>query len=202
MRRRLTGRPSLKHSLTSKSFTQKKRPCLGVEVKFYHLRLLGLEMAEFVGRLEAACAARFIVLKRENYLRKLVSSVVGAEARRYHLRAGEKASMTRVSIDPERVAIDAEIKPMLAFFEDYDAGYAQLDQLLHGKDVLRLTYEQDIFADPLVAYRKVCDFIGVEIGSPNIGLAKTNPFPLEEIVSNYDELKSALRSTPYKWMIE
>ena len=173
---------------------------LGVEVKFFHLRQRGVGLAEFLDRAEALGCGNFISLRRKNLLRKIVSSIVAKETRSYHRDRAEKPQLTAIEIDPQKVEIDAESKPLTDFLDDYSSGFAELDRLLAGRRSLTLTYEGDISADPSRACERVCGFLGLGARESEAPFGKTNPFPLDEIVTNLGEVAAHLAGTPYAWM--
>lgn len=178
------------------------RRIYGFEMKFFHARLVGMDFEDFFARLDDLGFTRFVVLRRRNTLRKVVSSVILHEKRGAHLRAGREAVLHRVRIDVDDVRIDRDGKPLLAYLEDYERSFERLDQLLAGRDALRLSYEDDLSADPREGYRKVCAYLGVEPRAAEIAYGKTNPFRLEEIVVNLDEVSQALRGTRFEWMVQ
>ena len=114
----------------------------------------------------------------------------------------DAAQLTRISIDPACVQIDADCKPLVGYLDDYSERFETLARLLSGRHSLTLTYEDDVSDDPRHAYRKVCDFLGLNAPEPEVPFGKTNPFPLSEIVTNLDEVATSLAGTRYEWMIE
>lgn len=181
------------------------RPIYGLEVKPFHLRLLGCPQKRFIEQTAALGFGRYVLLDRENRLRKVVSSVIAhGQPTRHHLPAGQEAPLNPVRIDPACVRIDFAACSLLELLEGYEADMAHLAALL-GDDparVLRLSYEADIEQDPRVAYERVCAFLGVTPGPEPPNLAKTNPFPLRELIENDDEVAAALAGTPYAWMLD
>ena len=79
--------------------------------------------------------------------------------------------------------------------------FRRLDELLANRNVLRLTYEDDIAPDPRIGYRRTCEFFGIQYEPAEVRLGKSNPFPLAEILVNYSEVERALRDTPFAWML-
>jgi hypothetical protein len=73
--------------------------------------------------------------------------------------------------------------------------------LLVGRDVLDLTYEDDVAADPVRAYRRICYFLGVKNEPVEIRYGRTTPQKLTEIIENFDEVKAALAGTEFEWML-
>ena len=70
-----------------------------------------------------------------------------------------------------------------------------------NEHLLHLTYEDDVKGDPKVAYSNICDFIGVEEEPAEVTLKKSNPYPLNRILVNYDEVARQLKDSPYEWML-
>jgi len=174
----------------------------GLEFKFFHARLLGVSLPELLARLDDLGFDHFVILERRNLLRKVVSSVVLHANRRSHIPAGRKAERTRVAIDPQRVAIDRASLPLVDHLKGYRDGFHWLRERLAERNVLELTYEEDIARDPADAYRKVCSFLDLPDEPTDILYARTNPFPLNEIVTNWSEVEAALRGSEFEWMLE
>ena len=172
----------------------------GLEVKFFHLRIAGYELETFVAALDPLGFRHFVSLERRNQLRAIVSSLVGGEVG-YHRRGAAPATLHRVTLDPARVAIDRETRPLLAYLEDYEERFAALRRVLPPRATLHLVYEDDIRDDPRVAYRRLCEFLALEAKAPTINYDRTNPFALEEMLANFDEVAAALRDTRFEWML-
>jgi hypothetical protein len=178
------------------------RHSYGCELKFFHARLIGMKFSALFDHFEAVGFDKFIVLRRENTLRKIVSSVVLHEIGRTHVSQGASTQPHSVRIDVGGVRIDRDRKPLIEYLEDYADRFTELDRLLGPREVLRLTYEEHIAEDPVCGYREVCRFLGTEPESVRISYAKTNPFPLSEIVINLDDVARVLRGTRFEWMLD
>lgn len=144
---------------------------------------------EFLGK-------RILHLTRRNIIRCCVSAEMARRRHRWH----QKDSAESLPI------IDLPIR-------NYQFDYGRFDLLdvldiIHrcntdnraeaaGFDVLELVYEDDIERDPGIAYRKVCDFLGVahEYHAPR--LAKIENRPLHCVLSNFAEVERYLYGTPY-----
>jgi hypothetical protein len=176
------------------------KPLIGVEAKFYHLHRHQVSLPTFIDELLELGARHFIVLRRRNFLRKVVSSLAARERHRWTARPGESLAPVRLRMDPERVRIDGDDKSLLEYFEDWDAAFDELDALIPGNELLRLFYEDDIAEDPRRGYARVCAHVGLEPQRPDIRYVRVNPQPLRDLVINLDEVQSALASTPYAWM--
>ncbi len=173
----------------------------GFEAKFFHLEILQLDLEDFIRRLDTMEFARFIVLKRKNTLRKVISSLIAHQTGRWHLRAGQQAAEAKVHVDVDRVGIDRTEKGLLQLLSDYEKSFRELDLVVHGRSTLRLTYEDHILPDPLIAYRRACSFLDLVPGSPVVRTHRTNPFKLCDMVENFDEVLRCLRGTRFEWMI-
>ncbi len=174
----------------------------GFEAKFFHLKFNQLTLPSFLDAVQRLGFDHFIVLERRNYLRKVVSSVVAHGKAQFHVKSGESVDLSRVTLDVNRVEIDSDSKPLIAYLEDYAENFRRLRELLGGQQVAWLTYEDDVLADPLRAYRRCCDFLHLEPGAPSVGLSRTNPFPLADIVINLEEVARYLQGTPFAWMLD
>ncbi len=170
--------------------------------RLQHLKPIGLDTNTYIGRLRAMGFSRFIVLRRKNYLRQAVSAGVGRADKRRHIQKGEKAKVVQIELDLEHTILSSGTIPLLQRFEEFDQLYDDFDRLLADMDVLRLTYEDDIEQNPLVAYEKVCHFLGIPVEPASVSLRKTNPYPLSDILLNYEEVATLLRGTEYEWMLE
>jgi hypothetical protein len=188
-------------ALLRKRMGMTRKDFYGLSAKFFHLRLLGLALPGFVQSLDELGYTHYIVLERRNYLRKIVSSLVAHKQSQFHRRPRKEAVLTPVEVEVQSVKIDRDCKPLLSYLQDYRAGFEALDSLLAGRNVLKLIYEDDLSADPLIGYRRVCDFLGAPEERARVRYGKTNPFPLTEIILNFDAVESALRETPFAWML-
>ncbi len=182
-------------------------PIVGFEVKFFHLDRLNISIADYFDRLIALGFDHVIILKRKNLLRKIVSSLVAQERRQYHQAANTPAVLTPITINLEAITIDRQRPPLSLqqFIERYEWQFSQLNHYLknqsHNLSFLDLSYEDDIQNDPLISYQKSCEFVNISPGFPDITYGKTNPFPLQDIIQNYDQVLHYLANTPYAWMI-
>ncbi|WP_159586513.1 hypothetical protein [Chelativorans xinjiangense] len=177
----------------------------GFETKFldeHHLRVIGVDLERYVDTLSELGFDRYVVLKRKNILRRLISGVVLRDTGQFHIRADQKRQKRRFHLDLHRIPLGARYLDLVDAIRMIEEGHEHLDRLLAGKQVCALNYEDHISDDPFVAYRKVVAFMGLEPGEPKILLRKTNPDPLEDMIENYDELQAMIGKTPYRWMLE
>lgn len=174
----------------------------GFEVKFYHLAAAGLDAASLLAALDRRGFGRFVVLRRRNLLRKIVSSQVARRTGRWHLPAGQAPELRPLRIDPQAVAIDGGTAPLLAVLARYEAEFRALEPLLQDREVLELHYEDDIAPDPGRAYRRTTAFLGLPGHEAAVRLRPTTPWPLAAVVENFAELRAHLAGTPYAWMAD
>ncbi len=174
----------------------------GFEVKFFHLRFFGMSIVDYVAGLKLFGFDAFLLLKRRNFLRGVVSSLVAAQAKQYHFRNAEEVRCRPIVLDLERIEMDREEKSFFQFLEKYNAMFELLEELLEGERVLELVYEDDLLDDPRRGYRKVCEFLNLSDDPSEVRFVRSTPFPLREILVNFEEVARTLRGTPHAWMLD
>jgi glycosyltransferase involved in cell wall biosynthesis len=174
----------------------------GFETKHYHPDLMGVEWPDYVAGLERLGFDKFILQRRANLLRTFVSALVGkAKGNFYHLPAGKTASLQKLVLDPQAVYFEDKPVRLLDALEFTKQRMELARKLLNGRNVISLTYEDDIAEDPSRAYRRLCEFLGIEPEPVAIKYGRTTPFPLSEIIENIEEVQAALTGTEYEWML-
>lgn len=172
------------------------------EVKPFHLDFFGISLPEYIQSLRHNGTTHFVVLERCNRLRKIVSSVIAREkVGSYHLSPGSEASLQLIELNVDHVRVDRDVRPLLAYLRSYDVSFRELDELLERDELLHLTYEEDIMRDPLVGYRRVLDFLGLDYQGVSVSYGRTNPFELAQMIENFDEVESVLQGTRFEWML-
>ncbi len=169
------------------------RYCYGFEMKYRHMCQLNIAKKEFLENVSNLGYAHFILLERRNLLRRIISQRILLKAGFAHLRNGQK---------PELYSVHLDTKDLLKTLELAEREVIEMQKLLQGKSFVHLIYEQDILSDPLIAYEKVCVFLGLSVHPLKPRLRRTNPFMLHEMLSNYQEVAKTLRNTPYAWMLD
>ena len=176
----------------------------GLEVKFFHLDLFGIPMVDYLERLEHVGITHVIVLERRNYVAKVVSSVRAHLDGRYHIdgRVGAKAPLAPVDLTGD-LAIDYSRQPLLGHLRGYEAGFRELRRALDILDfqVLELNYEDDIRADPSVAYRKACEHLDVRPVPIRPRLRRSGDADLRSQILQLDLVEQSLAATPFEWMV-
>jgi hypothetical protein len=162
---------------------------------------LNIGIVDYVTLLDEMGFSHFIVLNRNNYLRRALSALVGKATGKWHSH-DEIRMPTNVTVDIDSYLSGSESKSLLEFFASSDQRRNQLTRALSNRNALLLTYEDDVQDDPLIGYRKICNFLGIVDEAPTINLRRTNPFNCEQIIANYAEVQAALDGTKYSWMLD
>ncbi len=174
----------------------------GFEVKFFHLKYFNISMADYIGELKKNGYNHFIILERKNYLKTITSAIIAHETGKYHKGKTNKAEISRVKLDVENIKIDRGSRPLIEYLQDYRRSFEELRSLLGHSNVIELTYENDIYDDPQIGYRRVCDSLAIgSFKKTVLRFGKTNPFKLEELIVNYDEVETCLIDTEFEWML-
>ncbi|MEO1295402.1 MAG: hypothetical protein AAFW75_06295 [Cyanobacteria bacterium J06636_16] len=175
----------------------------GCEVKFHHLTEGQIAIADYVNHLKQR-NFKFITLVRKNFLRSIVSNTVmfSSAKTKTHNRADEKAVLTKVTLDIGEARYNGYKKPLIEHLRTHQKNFSDFEAMSSAQNILKLTYEDNIFSNPSDAYLKTCEFLSLEPCDLKIRLKKTNPFPLSEIITNYEEVKSYLSDTEFAWMCE
>ena len=66
---------------------------------------------------------------------------------------------------------------------------------------LELVYEDQIEHDPRMAYRDVCDFLGLHAVDVDLRYRKMSPGRLADLIDNLDEVRDCLSPTRFAWML-
>lgn len=177
-------------------------PIFGAEVQFWHLAAYGVNPATFVDDLEKIHFEHFIIQNRRNLLRSIVSGRRSGREGRWHQTIDEKSVPRPIHLDPQMVFPGRQAIGLRRAFAAIESNDLRIERALEGRNMLRLTYEDDIEQDPLVAYDKVCAFLGVKAPQVKVRLGRTNPFPMRQMIQNFDEVADVLRGTRHEWMLE
>jgi 16S rRNA C1402 (ribose-2'-O) methylase RsmI len=136
-------------------------------------------------------------------LRSFVSQLVAmARGNVYHVPARTSVELHKLRIDPQAIVLLDKPGKLVNTMRYVTQQCDSARRLLVGRDVLDLTYEDDVAEDPLRAYRRICDFLGVKNEPVEIRYGRTTPQKLTEIIENFDEVKAALAGTEFEWMAE
>lgn len=158
---------------------------------------------------QASSSARdytHIVLRRRNVLNRICSTYKAAQTKVYHVRdvnEGYKSKTFRIDFEN---LIDYDTGQKADTFPDLiDRAIEREEQVLEnyraaGINYLEINYEDDIEADPQVAYCKVIDFLGLPSEPGEVSLGKTSA-GLRKELENYDDLEAQMRGSKHAWML-
>jgi hypothetical protein len=140
---------------------------------------------------------RVIHLIRRNSLRQWVSGKIAARLRTWSIRH-------ETPEPPQSVRI--EIQPLIWALQGMAEEDAVLFRGFWNYDVLELEYA-DLFLRPdgcvpPSALKRISDWFGVANRFASLPeCSKQLSFPLTMLIENYDEVATALRETPFSWML-
>ncbi|MEM7335628.1 MAG: hypothetical protein AAF490_26355 [Chloroflexota bacterium] len=177
-----------------------QRPIYGFETKFQHLYAVGMDLSSYVQALETINFSHFVILERKNYLRRITSHLVAYNNKTWHQK--KKGKVTQIHVNLERLKIGWRQVSLLEHLNIIEQEIEDALKILSNRNVLHLTYEDDISGNPQIAFNKMCDFIGLEKPEVNVSYRKTNPYHLSTIITNFDEVKEALEPTKFAWMLD
>ncbi len=168
-----------------------------------HLAIVKYSLPRYIDMTLELGVTHFIVLKRKNFLRCFISDKIGAKTKIHELTKPSDAKRTTLSLDPNKVSFwFSEKMTLLEALTLIDNGYADLEELLKEKNTLVLHYEDDLAENNgALGYRKVCEHL--ELSSQPVANknARVNPYPLKELLENFDQIHDHLKGTKYEWML-
>jgi hypothetical protein len=131
-----------------------------------------------------------IFLIREDMLRNFVSHKIAVKTGQWNRAPGQKADLQKVEIG---------VKEFLTYASSQLDSLNALENQCHtdGQETLRLTCEGITDYFPV---DDIGEFLGVDLGDiqQEVALQKQNPFTLKEMITNYEELMTALEGTPWE----
>ncbi|MGB7933013.1 MAG: hypothetical protein WCH04_12445 [Gammaproteobacteria bacterium] len=179
--------------------------CYGFETQPTQIQQLEMGLEEYADRLEKLGFSHFVLLERKNHLRRIVSMLVGRSTSVWHLEPGDTSTLARVEIDVDQLllgrGVDTKRRSLVEHLQREQESLSELKQVLGGRRLLCLTYEDDLAASPEETYRRVCDFAGLGYHQVTVRLGKTNPFELRDILTNFSDVERVLRGTSFEWML-
>lgn len=161
----------------------------------------GLPVGALVEELSRMGFEHFIEVRRENYLRQVISVIRMRQGARAHARVGEQVELSALVVNPQAVPLGRAHLPLRERFAQFDTLHEETIKVLEGRRYLSLTYERDIERDPTNAYNRICEFIGLRPVTTQVTLRRTNDAPLRSLIANFDEVADELAGTQYEWML-
>jgi len=163
----------------------------GIEMKVWHLKRIGVEANTVLNFLKRNKYDKHILLERKNYLRVIVSGYAGLSSSKWHSKIGENPVSAEIRLDLK--VVNNHLRLFGQFFDE-------MKRIL-PENHLVITYEDDILHDPLLAYRKIANYLGLTPRAVAVKYQKTNPGDLHKIVDNFEEVRECLKGTKHEWML-
>ena len=177
----------------------------GFETKVFSGQDLAETFPDFTGYrdfLGAVGFEKFILFKRRNLIDQILSFYVGRQRQAWHCAPDERVEKVMVHLPLDDLSISNTRYSLIDLLDAMTLRWATIDTALAGLPVLELFYEDDVRDDPCQAYRKICQFIGLDAQrNPNINYQRTNPFSKADVIENFDELEAHLSGTEYAPML-
>ena len=184
---------------------QKRSVYYGFELKGSDNQVYGnysvnTPLIEFIDNIKKIQFNNYILLYRKNYLKQYVSYYFARQSKIHHTKTIQNKLKT-LNINTHNCLWFKENKTLTDHFNYLDDFYNKVKKNLLHDEFLQINYEDDILNNPIIAYKKICNFIGINYETPSVTLRKTNPFPLADIIENYSEVENYMRGTKYEWML-
>ncbi|MGR3318946.1 MAG: hypothetical protein ACUZ8O_10765 [Candidatus Anammoxibacter sp.] len=161
---------------------------------------INMSLEDYIRNLHELGFSHFIVIKRRNYLAKYTSRVVGLNSKNWHVKKSPQTPL-KVRLKVSDFNIQKGQMDLMQYFHKLDNLYDKLSYILDGYNSLELVYEDNILPDPLIAYNKICSFVGAKKCSAKVTMQRTNPFKLKDIIENFEEIETTLKDTKFEWML-
>jgi LPS sulfotransferase NodH len=162
----------------------------GFKIFYYHP--IDIESAELWHDLREAVDLRVIHLKRRNILRTMISRKIALSQEVWRIpsvRGQHPAGKMAVSFTPTELEQG---------FMETKRWEEEGDEAFQGHPMVSIDYE-DLVDSTDATFRKITDLLDVRFVPPKTNLRKQNPERLRDLVTNYDELKSAFAAS--KWHV-
>jgi LPS sulfotransferase NodH len=180
---REVGKDFEKVLATIYQYESKSTKMVGFKVFYNHLT--GEEWKKLVGLSDL----KVIHLTRRNHLRTVISLEIAFKTGKW-TNAGNSSG-------PEEKRITLDPQHLLKRLEQIEAGEAQTRARFCDRPMLEVVYE-DLVQSPHQVFAAVSAFLGVDRIDPDkIRLKRQNPEDMDQLIVNYDEVKSLLKNTRF-----
>lgn len=139
----------------------------------------------------------FVLLIRENAMRRLISVLQGIERGDWH---SGRPSDSMVTINVSNVWGVGLAEWLDRFIEERTLVAEALEKM--GCSPLNLTFEADVVRDPGIGTKRICEFGGIDYRAGKSLVRESTYRPLAELIRNIDEVRQALAGTEHDWMID
>ena len=158
----------------------------GAKITYEQLNAIGIRSLLDLG------VTHVVLLYRQNLLRLYVSEMI---------RKIDKANdLLPYTYQPRpKVTLTIDVDDAQTYMKQTETAFANIAKRLTNFNKTVLTYE-DIVAYPRDVEHDLLQFFGLDFHLLSHRLVKRNPYPLSEIIDNYDTVKNSI-DIRYKWML-
>jgi len=179
-----------------------KKQGFGFEAMPHHLEPFGLGMPEYLHRLQSLDFHHLIILERKNALRLVVSYIKARQKQEWHSFHSPASRDEKSSIFLQVDNVFGFGRSLVENLDYFTKFHENINSNLKDYQMLRLTYEDDIASSPLIGYEKCCKFLNLyPYNDVSVRLKKLNPFPVSDMIENYEEIEKTLVGSCYEWML-
>lgn len=167
------------------------------------IEFLNIDFSLYLDVLTKYGFTKFIILKRKNILKQLLSIERAIQNKKFHYHKGEKKIKTKLHFNPKTAVYGDYKGDIINIFEKLEKQYEVIENELKRRnlDYLVINYEDHIEKNPIDAYTKICDFINVANSDVEVKQFKIGKSSLLDEISNPEEITNHLEDTPYAWML-
>jgi hypothetical protein len=132
---------------------------------------------------------KVILLLRENILRNALSDLRARETGIYHHQENNEKQRSGLS------KLEVDIPALKQKMDDIVRQNKKLEDIVGDMDYIKIRYED--FTDWNTTTNRICDFLNVSRQEVTAGAKKLNPDALQDMIANYNEVKSWLKANNY-----
>lgn len=177
-----------------------RKPIYGFEIKFHDLEHNEIQFEQLLQNLERQSFSHFVILSRKNLLKAVVSGMVAMKSSKFHQSRGKKVSAPHIELDFAALPLASGVS-LLQLLEQLEKELDVAESALADRNMLRLFYENQIQTDPENGYASICSFLGIRPQKTRVRFEKTTPYPLREVLTNFDAVSDHLAGTKFEWML-
>jgi LPS sulfotransferase NodH len=177
------------------AFTKATQEIEAVGFKIFYYHPIGENGTEIWDYLVSDKEIHVIHLLRRNTLRTVVSHKVAQETREWRHNTDRSDRLVKkksVYFEPEELIRNA----MLTKLRE-----EQGRKLFEQHPMLEVLYE-DLVGHLGPTYTSITEFLGLMRWSPSTDTVKQNPEPLDQLLENYDEIRTYCLGSPWQQMLE
>lgn len=175
-----------------KLFTEKSLTAVGFKIFYYHP--LDTEDTSIWEIMKNDRSFKIIHLRRENLLRVHISRMIARKTRQWISRGEET-----IDLDTKKVNVD--IDKFLADVNTTNTHIRETRATFRDHPIVEVSYEE-LVRERGKTLNRILTFLGVENVTLSSELKRQNQEKIEDLVLNYEEVRSRLAGTKYAFMLE